>query len=200
MFTFLPPRPLSTLGKITLNSYQGRSPTKLSGPLKIPKNSVFPSSVPSIHSRFCLESETPVSPYSFSGKTQFSAVNSQILTHFSKFDLHLHLSLPFALLSKYLAFLSLIKGISTCGYCLMPFFPSPAKCSHSLRSSSTFHLQITPSTPVWLLYSSPVHLLMLTFPFINFIPMLSLNVFVIILTSWSGSLIYYFLLFININI
>lgn len=80
--------------------------TKLSGPLKTPHS--FPSSLPSIGCWFCLESQTPVPLSSFSGKTQFPAVNAQIPTHFSKFDLLWHLPLPFALLSKYLVFLSLV--------------------------------------------------------------------------------------------
>lgn len=98
MFTSLPPRLLSTLEKITLNFYHDRTPAKLSGPLKIANSSVFPSSLPSIGCWFCLESQTPVRPSSFSGKTQFPAGNSQIPTLFSKFDLRWHLSLPFALL------------------------------------------------------------------------------------------------------
>lgn len=150
-FTSLPPRLLSSLEKITLNFYQDRTPTNLSGPLKIPNTSVFPSSLPPIGCWFCPESQTPVPPSSFSGKTQFPAVNSQIPTHFSKFDLHWHLSLPFALLSKYLAFLSCLRHIHA-WLLLDAFLPLPRQVfgsvvslpcipHHPLTSSSLPQLQ-----------------------------------------------------------
>lgn len=72
------PRLLSMLGKSQL---LGRTPTRSSGPLKIPNNSVFPWSLPSVCCCFSPQTSNTCSsllvPFR---KTRFPAVNSPLPT------------------------------------------------------------------------------------------------------------------------